>query len=242
MEFSAVTYGIAYLAGILSTLSPCVLPLIPIILGSAVAAHRFGALALTAGLMISYTVLGIVVAVVGASIGLDETVFRNIGAIFLLIAGIVLSFPALQMRFARLMSGTSNAGQNLLSKINIEGWSGQLLVGLVLGAVWSPCVGPTLGAAVTLASQGKDLAKISLLMAIFGLGAGTPMLLLGALSRAVMSKFRSSLLSFGSAGKRVLGCLLILLGVVTLTGLDKQLEALAVQISPDWLIDLTTKF
>jgi cytochrome c biogenesis protein CcdA len=148
----------------------------------------------------------------------------------------------LQARFAALTSGTSNAGQTLLAKLNLEGWTGQFAIGLVLGAVWSPCVGPTLGAAITLASQGRDLAKITLLMAFFGLGAGTPMLILGALSRTTMMRFRSKLMSAGSLGKTVFGGIVIVLGVFTLTGLDKSLETLMVAISPEWLTNITTRF
>jgi len=242
MDFGIGTYGLAYLAGMLSTLSPCVLPLIPIVLGSAITAHRFGAIALTAGLMLSFTVLGIAIASVGASLGLDDTVFRNIGALLLIAVGIVLIVPTLQARLALATSGASGAGQALLSKIRLEGIRGQFLIGLVLGLVWSPCVGPTLGAAITLASQGRDLLKIPLLMAIFGLGAGTPMLVLGALSRSMMLKFRGKLQSAGSLGKAVLGGIVLLLGIFTLTGWDKNLETLVVQISPDWLITLTTRF
>jgi len=242
MNFGIATYGLAYLAGVLSTLSPCVLPLIPIVLGSAIAAHRFGAIALTAGLMLSFAALGTVIASVGASLGFDDTVFRHIGALFLIGVGIVLIVPMLQARLALATSGASNAGQVLLAKIHLEGTRGQFLIGMVLGLVWSPCVGPTLGAAITLASQGRDLLKISLLMAIFGLGAGTPMLILGALSRSMMTKLRGKLLSAGSVGKGVLGCIVLLLGIVTLAGWDKNLETVLVQISPDWLINLTTRF
>ncbi len=242
MEFGFASYGLAFLAGVLSTLSPCVLPLVPIVLGSAVAAHRWGAMALIVGLMASYTVVGIVVTTVGSSLGLDGAVFRNIGAAVLVAAGLVLLFPVLQARLALATSGASNGGHVLLSKINVQGLRGQLLIGLVLGAVWSPCVGPTLGAAIALASQGKDLAKVALLMATFALGAGTPMLALGALSRNMVARLRGKLLSVGSAGKAVLGVVVLLVGLLTLTGFDKNIETVVVNLLPQWLTDLTTRF
>ena len=65
-----------------------------------------------------------------------------------------------------------------------SGLAGQFAVGLLLGAVWSPCVGPTLGAASLLASQGKDLPQVALTMVVFGIGAAVPLILLGLLSRA----------------------------------------------------------
>jgi cytochrome c biogenesis protein CcdA len=103
-------------------------------------------------------------------------------------------------------------------------------------------VGPTLGAATTLAAQGRDLAQIALLMMIFSLGAGTPLVALGSLSRATIMRVRGRMLAAGKLGKSFLGGLLLVLGAAILTGLDKSFEAWAVRISPDWLTDLTTRF
>jgi cytochrome c-type biogenesis protein len=242
MDFSIITYGLAYLAGILSTLSPCVLPLVPIVLASAVAAHRWGALALTTGLMLSFTAVGMLVSAAGASLGLTDTVFHNTAAVFLVAAGIVLLSPALQARLAVATGGAANAGQSFLARFSLEGLRGQFLIGLVLGAVWSPCVGPTLGAAAALAAQGKDLAKVAALMAIFGLGAGTPLLVLGMLSRTVMMKLRGKLMSVGSMGKSILGAIVLLMGLLALSGCDKALESQALKITPDWLVNITTRY
>jgi len=70
------TLGLAFLAGILSILSPCVLPLLPIVLGTAQAEHRLGPVALAAGLAVSFTAIGLFVATIGFAIGLDTDVFR----------------------------------------------------------------------------------------------------------------------------------------------------------------------
>jgi cytochrome c-type biogenesis protein len=242
MEFGLGTFGLGYLAGVLSTLSPCVLPLIPIILATAVSAHRFGAFALAAGLTISFAVVGIFLATIGASLGIDQSIFRTIAAVILITFAIVLLSPKLQERFATATSGLSTAGDSLLAKVNLDGLAGQFVVGLVLGIIWSPCVGPTLGAATTLASQGKDLPQIALLMVVFGVGAGTPLIVLGMLSRATMMRVRARLMSAGKWGKYVLGGLLLVLGLAILTGYDKQFEAWVLSIMPDWLNDLTTRF
>ena len=242
MGFGIGTYGLGYLAGMLSTLSPCVLPLVPIVLGSALAAHRLGALALTTGLMLSFTATGMFVATMGTSLGIDDAVFRHAAAVLLIIVGVVLMVPAWQERFATAMSGVSNSGNAWLSKIAVDGLLGQFLVGLVLGLVWSPCVGPTLGAAITLAAQGKELAQVALLMVLFGLGAGTPMLVLGTLSRSTVSRLRHRLADFGRSGKSMFGVIVLLLGVASMTGLDKQLETMMVRISPAWLVDITSRY
>jgi len=126
--------------------------------------------------------------------------------------------------------------------MTIGGFAGQFIVGALLGVVWSPCVGPTLGAATTLASQGRDLAQIALLMLIFGLGAAAPLVLLGFLSRASMMKIRGRLLGVGKYGKQLFGFALLVLGVLIATGADKSLEAWILNQTPDWLTAVTTKY
>ena len=81
MEFGLGSYGFGFLAGLLSTLSPCVLPLIPILIGSALNAHRRAPLALAGGLALSYAILGTAIAWLGVSAGIDTSIFRKIGAI-----------------------------------------------------------------------------------------------------------------------------------------------------------------
>lgn len=240
MGLGFATYVLGYLSGVLSTLSPCVLPLLPIVLGSAVAASRIGPLALTAGVVLSFSAVGMFFATVGATLGLNEDVFRNVAAMLLVVAGIALMVPSVQHRLAAVASGISNAGHTFLGRLKLSGGGGQLVIGLILGTVWSPCAGPTLGAAIALAAQGKELAKVAALMAIYGLGAGTPMIVLGSVSRVVTARFRSKLLSIGHAGRYVLGGTLCVLGILALSGLDKTLETVAVNHSPPWLTDLTT--
>jgi cytochrome c-type biogenesis protein len=199
-------------------------------------------LALGTGLALSFTVVGIFLATLGASLGLDPETFRTIGAVILATFGLVLLVPRLQDLFARMTSALSNSGNQLLSRITIGGFAGQLIVGVLLGVVWSPCVGPTLGAATTLASQGKNLAQIALLMLLFGLGAAAPLVLLGGLSRASMMRIRGRLLSVGKYGKQLFGFALLLLGVLIATGTDKSLEAWILNQTPEWLTAVTTHY
>ena len=242
MDFGVGTYSLGYVAGLLSTLSPCVLPLVPILIATALSAHRLGPYALALGLALSFSLIGTFLASAGASLGLDATLLRNIAAIVLIGLALVLLSPGLQARLATLASGLSDSGNALLSRIHPTGLGGQFIVGLLLGVIWSPCVGPTLGAATTLASQGQQLGQIGLLMATFGLGAGTPLVVLGSMSRGVGARTRGYLMNAGKTGKRVLGVMLLLIGVAILTGWDKHLEAWIVGVSPAWLTELTTRY
>ena len=242
MDFGFGTYSLGFLAGLVSTLSPCVLPLIPILLATATGKHKFGALALASGLMLSFTLIGTLIAFSGPALGVDQAALRNVGAVVLVMFGTVLLSAPLQARFASATSGLSAAADRLLGATHIDGLRGQFLVGLVLGIVWTPCVGPTLGAAIALASQGSHLPQIALLMALFGLGAGTPLLALGFLSRGTMQRVRGRLMNVGKYGKSMMGLVVIALALAILTGADKGIETWAVEHSPDWLTELTTRY
>ena len=243
MDFGLGTFLLGYAAGALSTLSPCVLPLVPILVATALTQHRHGPLALAAGLTLSFASVGLFIATLGASIGLDQGVLRQGAALLLMLFGLVLLSARLQERFTQAaahLGGSSGSG--LLARVNATGWAGQFAVGLVLGVVWSPCVGPTLGAATTLAAQGSHLGQIALLMLLFGLGAGTPLLLLGSLSREAMARTRGRLLAVGKTGKLLLGGVMLLLGLLIFTGQDKGFEAWVLDRSPAWLTDITTRY
>jgi len=237
---NALNPALAYAAGALTILSPCVLPLVPIVLGSAAQKHRLGPLALAAGLVVSFTLTGFAVATVGEAAGIDSEVVRFAGAILLLLIGLILIVPAFQRwaeRLAAPLAGWAGERQAGLERFGLWGQAG---IGVLLGLVWSPCVGPTLGAATILASQGEDLAEVALVMAAFGLGIATVLLVLAFAARSVIAKWRGKLLNAGSGGKKALGALVMVVALLIVTGTDRMIEGLIITASPDWLTDLTT--
>lgn len=242
MVVGAASYGFALLAGLVATLSPCVLPIVPIVLGSAVTAHPHGPLALAAGLALSYAVIGSALAWAGSALGVDASSFRDAGAVILGAFGLVLVSARLQRLFAAATAGLGDAGNRLAARIALDGLGGQFAIGALLGVVWSPCVGPTLGAAILLASQGRELPQVALLMGVFGVGTALPVLALAYLSRSALARARSGLLQAGRAGQVVLGAALVAVAVLVVAGADRSIEAWLVDRSPDWLTRLTTSF
>ncbi len=234
--------ALALLAGTLSVLSPCVLPLIPIVLGAAVGEHRFGPAALAAGLALSFVAIGLFAATIGFSIGLDLDVFRSVAAVLLIVMGAVLLIPRVQAQVAAAAGPVGNWMQAQAGEVPGRGLGKQFTVGVLLGAVWSPCVGPTLGAASLLAARAENLGLVALTMFAFGIGAALPLLLIGMMSREAMSRWRGRLLAAGQGGKAAMGAILVATGLLILSGLDKRLEAILVAASPAWLTDLTTRF
>jgi cytochrome c biogenesis protein CcdA len=132
--------------------------------------------------------------------------------------------------------------RNRLSVGSTTGIAGQFGAGLALGAVWSPCAGPTLGAASLLAAQGRNLGEVALTMSLFGLGAAAPLLAVGLLSREAFARWRGRFLLAGGSAKSAFGGLLAAIGLAIVSGLDKKVEGVLVETSPQWLTDLTSRF
>lgn len=239
---ASASIALAFLAGVLSLLSPCVAPLLPIVLGAAIGEHRLGPAALAAGLALSFAAIGLFVATIGYGVGLTAETFRIGGGALLVAAGLALATPPLQARFALLAAPVSGWTEKRFGGFNAGGLKGQFALGLLLGAVWTPCAGPTLGAASVLAAQGRDLGQVAAVMAAFGAGAAAPLLLLGLVSREALRRWRNRLMEGGRRGKILLGVMLALLGVLILSGLDKTLEATLVEASPSWLSELTSRY
>lgn len=232
---------LALLAGILSTLSPCVLPLVPAVLAGAVAQHRLAPLALAAGLAQSFTGIGLFVATIGFSIGLDMGLFRSVAAILLIAFGVVLMAPQLQGRFAVATGPVADWTLSRFGRFSENGVLGQFGVGVLMGAVWTPCVGPTLGAASVKAARGENLVEVATTMLAFGVGTAIPLLMLGLVSREVMLCWRGSLAGMAVWVKGALGVLLVVTGALILTGLDRPIQVALEAVLPDWLLSLTTQ-
>lgn len=232
MSIELTAIPLAFFAGMLGVLSPCVWPLVPIVMGSTASGGRFGPYALAVGLSLSFAIAGTLLSWLLVSVGLDPELFRYLAAALLVVVALTLINKAigdwLTLRLS-LLTSRFNVGTN--SELS---WTGQFFVGLLLGLVWLPCVGPTLGAAIALASMGQNLVTAFIVMLAFGLGTASVLLLAGQLSGNLLSRLRPGLLRGGSSGKKLLGWVLLLLGVLVLTGGDKLLEAWAVSWLPEW--------
>lgn len=233
---------LAFVAGVLTMLSPCVLPLVPIVLGAAQSKHRFGPAALGLGLALSFTLVGLFVATIGFAIGLDGELFRTVGGAIMVIIGAILIIPGAQRFLATAGGPLTTWAHEPMRRLEEKGPVGQALMGLLLGIVWAPCVGPTLGAASVLAAQGENLGMVALTMLVFGIGAALPLVLIGLASRQALARVRGKLGGAGKVGKVVLGTLLVIMGLLIFSGLDRNLETWLIDVSPAWLTTLTTRY
>lgn len=191
--------------------------------------------------MVSFTAVGLVIAFLGLAIGLDGGVLRAVAAGLMVLFGVTLLVPPLQVGFARLLGPLAGGGGTVLGRLSGNGLGGQFGLGLLLGAVWSPCTGPTLGAAVGLAAQGENLFHAGLVMAAFSLGAAAPVLALAYGSRQALMARRERMARLANVAKPAMGVVLAVVGLLVLLGIDKMIEAVLVGLMPPWLVDLTTR-
>jgi cytochrome c-type biogenesis protein len=232
----------AYIAGLLTLINPCVLPVLPIVLGSALQAHRLGPVAMAGGMAASFVVLGLTVTAFGQAIGLDERTLAQAGAVLMIGFGLVLLVPRLNAGFASATAGFAARADAGIDGIDRSGLGGQVLAGILLGAVWSPCIGPTLGGAISLASQGESLGWAGAIMTAFAAGVASVILALGYGARAAILRRRDLMRTLSDRAKPVMGVMFLAVGLAILFQWHHAAEAWLIDHLPAWLVDLSVSF
>ena len=230
---------LGYLAGLLTLINPCVLPVLPIVLATALQTGRFGPVALAAGMSLSFVALGVLVAFGGQALGVTEETVSNAGAILMIGFGFVLLVPRFSAGFATATAGVAAQADTQIEQTDRDGISGQFVGGVLLGAVWSPCIGPTLGAAISLASQGESLILATSIMVAFALGVSTIILALGYGAQSVIRKRQVSMRKIAHASRPVMGLVFIAVGAAILLKFHHTIEIWALDNMPAWLLDLS---
>ena len=229
----------SYLAGLLTLINPCVLPVLPIVLVSSLNADRYGPLALAAGMSVSFVTFGVLVTAFGSSIGLTQDRLAQIGAVLMIVFGIVLVVPMFARRFEMATAGLAAGADTKMNQMDASGNKGQFMGGLLLGAVWSPCIGPTLGGAIALASQGQNLGYAAVIMTFFALGVSTLIVGLGFGAREAIRTRAQALRGLAERSKPILGITFIAVGLMLYFKINHYIEAWAIQVMPYWLQDLS---
>lgn len=215
-------FFLAVAAGFLTILAPCILPVLPILLGTAGGRSKWRPLMIVAGFVAAFAVIGAALATAGTFLGISNDALRTVAGVVLLLFGLALLFEEAWAKLAaKIEPALTGLGLRLSGDAarKTDAASG-LLVGLSLGLVWAPCAGPILGTILTLAANTKDFLTTLLLMFAYAFGAGLPMLGIAYGSHRVQERLKAA----GSAWKtlnRVLGALVILTSLAILTGYDR---------------------
>lgn len=217
MSTSSLSVGLAFLAGMLTVLSPCVLPILPILVGRSLQSHRYEAVALVMGLVGGFAVAGSLLAftsqwVVGFASGLRT------GAIaLLLLMGLLALFPTVSYRLFQKLRLTG------LKEPERKGLWGEFWLGTQLGLLWTPCAGPVLGSIVVLAAVQQQVSQVFGLLLAYGLGASLPLLAI-AYSGRYVGRSILKLRPYSAALQRIGGGLVAATAIAILLGWDVQVQ------------------
>jgi cytochrome c biogenesis protein CcdA len=210
-----VTFAGALLAGVVSIASPCVLPLLPGVMAYSTEKSKFTPLAIVLGLAASFTAMGVISSMFGAFL-IDYMDYIKIASGVLII---LMGLYILSRTFEDLML---NIWQRLpLSRLakpsmDAEGLLGGMLLGVSLGIVWMPCVGPMLASILTIVAQHGTIAYGAALLLTYSMGLAIPMLLVAYSSNMVSDKLRD-ISKYSMGIRKVAGVVLLLVGLYYLS-------------------------
>lgn len=242
MDIPLAHLGLSLVAGSLTTLSPCVFPILPLVIGGAVQANRLAPLAMALCMAVSFALIGVVLGALGPALGIDSDSVRLLGAWLLIAFGLVMLVPVLNRRFTAWMLPIASSANAASAKLEGGSLTGALLLGGVLGLVWSPCSGPLLASALTLVASEGGALRGGTILGLFGIGAAIPLIAVAYASRRGFNAARGWVLARIDGIKKGFGGLILLTGLAILSGADKWLEAWIVAALPDIWVQATTLF
>ena len=228
----AVSIGLGFLEGLGLIASPCILPILPIVLSAGLSGSRQRPYGIVLGFMLTFSGLTLFSRWLVQALHLDPTLLRQIAFVVLLIMGLLLLFDRLSENFYRMTAGLSNWGNRLQRDIqgSNEALTG-ILIGACIGGVWVPCSGPVLAAVLVQAIQQKTtLSSVATLLA-FSLGAALPMLAIIIGGQTVMKQV-DFLKHHGPLVRKGLGVLIILTVILTSQDVWPQLSLSSQRYSP----------
>jgi len=211
-------------AGVATIASPCVLPILPMLLGFSVGQQdRTRPLFIVLGFVLSFTAAALAFNATTQLVGLSPEAVRTGSTILLLLAGLVMLVPALSDRLPKLNLGIADFGQRIGSQTG-SGPVGALVLGGALGAVWTPCAGPVLASVLALVATNGDSSQALPLLTAYAVGAGLPMLLIAYGGQTVMHRIRP-LMKRSSSIRKGFGFAVVLTAVAMLAQVDGSFTA-----------------
>jgi cytochrome c biogenesis protein CcdA len=241
-SLSLAQLGLSVAAGSLTTLSPCVFPILPLVVGGALQTNRLAPVAMGVGMASSFALIGLVVGALGPALGIDGDSVRWFGAVMLIAFGTVMLVPQWSERFTQAVAPLASAANSASGRLDPSSLFGALMLGGLLGLVWSPCSGPLLASALTLVASEGGALRGALVLGLFGVGAALPLVGVAYASRRGLARARGWVMKHAESVKKGFGLLILAAGLAILSGADKWLEARVAAALPDAWITLTTLF
>lgn len=241
MQIDSIKLVFSFIAGLLTTLSPCVLPVLPFVTASSLKKNKWGPLTLAFGLLISFVGVSLILSTSGLIFGVNPSLIRQISGFFLMLSGLLFLSQRLSDWLSSRLSFISGKASNLSQNSSQHSLFAEFFNGLLLGVVWTPCSGPSLGAALGLAAQEGNARGAGLILLIFGLGAVIPLLVFAYGARHLVGKIKTHTHAIQNT-KKVFGGLVIIFGFLIIFELDRKIESSLISVMPEAWLNFITKF
>jgi cytochrome c biogenesis protein CcdA/thiol-disulfide isomerase/thioredoxin len=225
----------AFLAGLVTILSPCILPILPVVLSGSVGGGKQRPLGIVAGFIASFTFFTLALTSIVKATGLSADALRGVAVVVIAMMGVFLILPQAQAWVEKVFSKLSNLTPRVTQQ---PGFIGGLLIGVSLGLIWAPCVGPILAAVITLAlTSSVSLAAVFITLA-YALGSGIPMLVIMVTGRRLFERF-PNLLARTASIQRIFGVVMLITAAAIYFNIDRRFQTFILEKFPQYGAGLT---
>ncbi len=229
-----VLISFAFLAGLATALAPCILPVLPILLSGGAIHGRSRPWGIIAGVILSFSIVTLTLSWLVSTAGFSPNSARNFGVALLVALGILMLIPGWLDQFEAWI-GRRLARRSAPTEAN--GFGGGLLLGLSLGAVWTPCAGPILASVITVAAAGTLSGEAAMITVAYGIGAAIPMGLIAALGQKAYQRLRFFTV-YSRNIQIIFGAIILIIAGLMAFNLDRTIQAAALRAAPSWVHSL----
>ena len=229
---------IAFLSGVLTVFSPCVLPILPIILASGIDGKIWRIRGVIAGLVVSFTIAALLLATVVRAFGIPADTIRNFSVILLVIFGLSMVFPIIWEK-AQVFIERYWRVKPVQSQSN--GFGGGFLTGVSLGIVWTRCIGPVVATVATLAAVNSLSFGTAAIAFAYAIGTGVPLYFIAKGGRTVTNKlgiFKQN----SKTIRQIFGVIILTTALFIFSGADRKLQEWTLNNLPESWTQLATTF
>lgn len=230
MAHMVIAVALAFVAGLLTILAPCVAPVIPLVLGAATTGDRRRSMGILTGFLVAFVVVTILLAPILAQTGLTTDGVRIASAVLLGLVGLTIVIPRLGELVGSRLTPIANLGARLAGRGPGDGLAGGLVLGVAIGLVWAPCVGPLMAGVIASAAVHGPSVETLLIAGAYVLGTVPPLALLARWGSRVGQRASNSR-DHGRL-RRVLGATMVASALLVVSGLDVAAETAVAGLVP----------
>jgi cytochrome c biogenesis protein CcdA/thiol-disulfide isomerase/thioredoxin len=241
-----VLLPVALLAGLATALSPCILPVLPLVLAGGAGGGRRRPLGIVAGVVLGFAAVTLAASALANALGLPPSALRIAASIAIAVSAVTLLVPALgewvTVALSRVVPAVSfvdgagdaavgDAGEGTAALTRSSGFAGGMVVGLGAGVLWTPCAGPVLAAVSALAATQRLSLPAVLITVVYGIGAAVPLLLVAWGGQGLAGGFRA-FRPYALRFRQAFGAVLLAMAAITATGSDAGVQSALAAAGP----------